>query len=61
MTETNIDQKVLDRVKAAAEDGRLTCPKARRIADELGVPAKVVGQACNELKIKISGCVLGCF
>ena len=61
MTETNIDQKVLNKVKEAAKDGRLNCPEARRIADELGVPAKVVGQACNELKIKISGCALGCF
>lgn len=57
----DIKQDIIDKVKEAAADGRLTCPEARRIADELGVPAKVVGQACNELKIKISGCALGCF
>jgi len=61
MEEGSVSQEVLDKVKEAATDGRLNCPKARRIADELGVPAKIVGQACNELKIKISGCALGCF
>ena len=61
MEEGSVSQDVLDKVKKAAADGRLTCPEARRIADEAGVAPKEVGQACNELKIKISGCALGCF
>lgn len=61
MEEGSVSQDVLDKVKKVAADGRLTCPEARRIADEAGVAPKEVGQACNELKIKISGCALGCF
>ena len=61
MEDAVVTKEVLDKVKEAAKDGRLTCPEARRIADEAGVAPKEVGQACNELKIKISGCALGCF
>ncbi len=61
MEEGSVTQDVLDKIKEAAANGRLTCPEARRIADELGVQPKIIGQACNELKIKISGCALGCF
>ncbi|CEO87564.1 conserved hypothetical protein [Syntrophaceticus schinkii] len=31
------------------------------IATSLGVEPKVVGEACNELNIKLYGCALGCF
>lgn len=54
-------QEVLDAVKAAAPESRLSCPKARRIAKELGVAPQLIGQACDELKIKLKDCELGCF
>ncbi|MFA7468827.1 MAG: hypothetical protein WCY82_11280 [Desulfotomaculaceae bacterium] len=48
-------------VLKAAIDGKLSCPKARQLAEELGVPAKEVRQVADDLKIKIFGCELGCF
>lgn len=48
-------------VKKAAQGGRLSCAQAFAIADKLGVEPKTVGQAANDLKIKIAGCRLGCF
>jgi len=60
-----IEERILDRIKDSlkvrAVDGRLTCPAARKIAEELKVPFGEVGRAADELKIKISNCELGCF
>ncbi len=53
--------EVLEAVKKAAKDGRITCTTARRVAGELKVPPKVVGEAADALKIKITTCELGCF
>lgn len=55
------EQRILDAVKQAARDNRLSCTQARRLADELEVPPKVIGDACDALKIKIKACELGCF
>jgi LAO/AO transport system kinase len=60
-----IEEHILDRIKhllkAKAVDGRLSCPAARKIAEELNAPYAEVGKAANELKIKIRNCELGCF
>ncbi|OPX90433.1 MAG: hypothetical protein A4E53_00985 [Pelotomaculum sp. PtaB.Bin104] len=53
--------EVLEAVKKASKDGRISCNDARKLAEELKVPNKVVGDAANELEIKIFGCELGCF
>jgi len=62
-TESNIelDPLVREAVLNAATEGRITCPAARELADRLGVDKGVIGQACNQLRIKIKGCDLGCF
>ncbi len=56
-----IDEKVLEAVKAKAEEGRLYCAVALKLAQELNVPAKEVGKAANALNLKIAKCSLGCF
>lgn len=50
-----------EKVKERAKDGKISCPQARQIAKELGVPVLEVGHACDELKIKLYACELGCF
>jgi hypothetical protein len=55
------EQAVKKEVEAAAQNGRLTCQEARALAERLGVPYSAVGQACNQLDIKIKACELGCF
>ena len=52
---------LLNRVKELAPDGRLSCPVALRLANEMGVPPIEVGRAANHLGVKIFGCQLGCF
>lgn len=58
---SEIKQEVLDAVRQAAKDGRITCTEARKLAGELKVAPGIVGQAAYDLKIKIKSCELGCF
>lgn len=58
---SEVDSRIKDALLKAASDGKITCPAAMEIATSLGVEPKVVGDACNKLKIKLYGCALGCF
>ncbi|MFZ5647725.1 MAG: hypothetical protein ACOY30_08935 [Bacillota bacterium] len=55
------DDKIIQAVLKAAKDGRLSCTAARKLAGELQVSPRIIGEACNQLKIKIHACELGCF
>jgi hypothetical protein len=48
-------------VKEAAIDNRLTCGKAHILAETKGYTLAEIGEVCEELKIKIKNCQLGCF
>ncbi len=52
---------IVETIKAAAVGGRLTCGKAHDLAEELNTSLREIGSICNELKIKIAACQLGCF
>ena len=57
-----MDNKALEQeIKASLVNGKLPCAVAFRVAKKLKVSPKEVGDAANELKIKIAGCQLGCF
>jgi len=57
-----MDNKALEEeLKASLVEGKLPCAIAFKIAKKLKVAPKEVGDAANELKIKISSCQLGCF
>lgn len=56
-----MEEKILEAVREAAKEGKITCHNARKVAEELGIPYRQVGQAANELEIKIGQCELGCF
>jgi hypothetical protein len=58
---SEIKPEVLEAVKLAAKEGKITCAQARKLAQELKVVPMVVGNAADELKIKIKSCELGCF
>ena len=45
----------------AAPAGRISCEEARLLAEGLNLPYELLGEAANELGIKIYGCQLGCF
>jgi len=54
-------EMVLEAIQAASHDSRLTCEKAHELADKLGIPLKELGILCDQMKIKITACQLGCF
>ncbi len=49
------------KIKSSLVNGRLPCAIAFKIAKELKVSPRDVGDAANRLSIKISNCQLGCF
>jgi hypothetical protein len=54
-------EEIIAKVQEKAKDKKINCATALNLANELGVPPKVIGDACNELGIKIHNCQLGCF
>lgn len=56
-----MSKQLLDKVKETAPDGSISCREAHELAEKLGVRYIEVGKACNDAKIKIYGCELGCF
>jgi len=49
------------KITEALEDGKLPCPVAFKIAKELKITPKQVGEASDEMGVKICHCQLGCF
>jgi hypothetical protein len=54
-------EQIREAIRKAAVNGRLSCETAHALSQELSVPLREIGSLCNELKIKISACQLGCF
>jgi hypothetical protein len=54
-------EKVVEAIRAASIQNRLSCDKAHELTAALGVSLKEIGAICNDLKIKITACQLGCF
>ncbi|MEJ2091261.1 MAG: hypothetical protein P8X65_03615 [Syntrophobacterales bacterium] len=54
-------EELKSRIRAAAPEGRIPCAVAFKLAEELGIPRKELGNLLNELRIKIIQCQLGCF
>ncbi len=52
---------LLEKVEGASRDGKISCTVARRLAEEMGVPVRRIGEAADELGVKIYACELGCF
>jgi hypothetical protein len=50
-----------DEIKTSLVDGRLPCAVAFGIAKKLKVSPRQVGDAANDMQIKIASCQLGCF
>ena len=54
-------ETLINAIQAATQDNRLSCENAHALAKELNASLQEIGKVCNELKIKISACQLGCF
>ncbi|ADI01349.1 MAG TPA: hypothetical protein GXX39_08540 [Syntrophothermus lipocalidus] len=53
--------EIAQKLREVAPGGRISCTQARKVAEELQVSPREVGEICDELKIKIFACELGCF
>jgi hypothetical protein len=54
-------EKLIEAIQEASEANRLTCEKAHDLSRTLNVPLREIGELCNDLKIRITACQLGCF
>ncbi len=54
-------EKIVSLLNERAVDNRIPCPVVRKIAEELSLPYREVGKVADELRIRITGCELGCF
>ncbi|HUT63599.1 MAG TPA: hypothetical protein VMZ04_06550 [Anaerolineae bacterium] len=52
---------ILEKTFKDGDIRKLRCAAALKIADQFGVKPMEVGKICNEKKIRISNCQLGCF
>lgn len=50
-----------DKIKSSLVNGKLPCAVAFKIAKELKVSPRQVGDKANQLSIRICNCQLGCF
>ncbi len=49
------------KIRAAVPEGKIPCAAAFKLAKDLGLSRKEIGDLLNELRIKITQCQLGCF
>ena len=57
MNKEAIKEKLLEKAK----EGRISCPEAFKLAEEFNCTNREIGEICNDNKIKIHNCQLGCF
>ncbi len=55
------NEEVRTKIQEAAPEGKIPCASAFRVAEELGLSRKELGELLNDLRIKIIQCQLGCF
>ncbi len=61
MESSVLENKILEAAEAKGDRTVLRCAAALAIAEEHGVGAFEIGRICDERKIKIVACKLGCF
>ena len=55
------DEELRQAIRQKARDGKVACKVLLALAAETDTPPRRIGQLCNEMKIKITACQLGCF
>lgn len=54
-------EEIIKKLQEAAPKGKITCTAARKIAGEFEIKLSEIGALCDEAKVKICACELGCF
>jgi hypothetical protein len=56
-----VEEALMEAVKKAMEENRLSCDNAWAVASRLNIPKMAVSRACETLGVKIKPCQLGAF
>ncbi len=56
-----IEEQLREAIRGKAVDGKVTCKAMLELAARMDCRPRKVGMLCNEMKIKITACQLGCF
>ena len=59
--DTMTREQMSEAIRRTAVNDRLSCEKAHALSRELNISLNEIGALCNEMKIKIADCQLGCF
>ncbi|MFH1729968.1 MAG: hypothetical protein ABIA04_16270 [Pseudomonadota bacterium] len=59
--EDKLKEMIINSSYKDGEKSKIACKKALKIAEDLKLSEKEIGNACDTLEIKIAGCQLGCF
>ena len=55
------DEQLREAIRRLAPDGRAACKDLLELADRTNTPRAGIGALCDEMKIRIAACQLGCF
>ena len=55
------DEEIKNLIKEHSSENGINCATIFSISNQHDVPLKKIGDLCNEVKIKIRNCQLGCF
>ena len=53
--------ELTEAIRAAAKDGKAPCRALLELAERTGASPGDVGRLCDEMKIRVGRCQLGCF
>lgn len=56
-----MDEQLAAKIRESLVNGKLPCPVALKLANDLDISPKRIGDITNEMGIKVSSCQLGCF
>ena len=54
-------EELREAIQSKAVEGKVACKAMLDLARESETPSRQIAKICNELKIKIGACQLGCF
>jgi len=54
-------ESLIEKIKSESKSGKISCRQALKLASEMDVSPKQLGDLLNEIGIKVATCQLGCF
>ncbi|HUU58591.1 MAG TPA: hypothetical protein VMZ50_03530 [Phycisphaerae bacterium] len=55
------EEEIREWIRQAAANGKVPCKVLLELAERTKTPPREIGRICDEMKIRVSTCQLGCF